>query len=50
MDEKKDIFKNIEIIRSNSKIESLKRSLPNFKNSKAKTSLKEIGRSRNQNE
>jgi hypothetical protein len=48
MDEKKDTSKILELMKPNSKIEALKRIIPNFKNSKAKMSLKKIGRSRNQ--
>ena len=48
MNEKKESFKILELMKPGSKAESLKRTIPNFKNSKAKMSLKKIGRSRNQ--
>ena len=48
MDEKKDSSKLLELMKPTSKVETLKRTISNFKNSKAKMSLKKIGRSRNQ--
>jgi hypothetical protein len=48
MDDKKDGSKLLELMKPTSKIETFKKTIPNFKNSKAKMSLKKIGRSRNQ--
>jgi hypothetical protein len=48
MDEKKDGTKVLEFMKSNSKVEISKKVFSNLKNCKAKSSVKKIGRSRNQ--
>ncbi len=48
MDEKKEEAKSSELIKSFSKIDVHKKNIPNFKNPKAKFSMKKVGRSRNQ--
>lgn len=48
MDEKKDSSKNSELIKLFSKADNLKKNISNFKNPRAKFSMKKVGRSRNQ--
>ena len=48
MDDKKADLKNNELIKPYSKSDAHKRNVPNFKNPKAKFSMKKVGRSRNQ--
>lgn len=48
MDDKKEGTKILEIMKPNSKVEISKKGFFGLKNSKAKTFIKKIGRSRNQ--
>lgn len=48
MDEKKDGSKNNELMKLFSKADNLKKNISNFKNPRAKLSMKKVGRSRNQ--
>lgn len=48
MDDKKEVLKNLSIAKPFSKSDVHKRNEASFKNSKPKTSMKKIARSRNQ--
>jgi hypothetical protein len=48
MDEKKDGTKTLELLKTNNKNLAFKKSFLNFKNAKAKSSVKKVGRSRTQ--
>ncbi len=48
MEEKKDGTKNLVLFKANNKSLAFKRSFLNFKNAKAKSSVKKVGRSRTQ--
>jgi hypothetical protein len=48
MSEKKDETKIIELMKPSSKVESLKKSFSNLRKFNAKSSVKKVGRSRNQ--